>query len=93
MSRQQRGVITSSTSKANNLTQAGDGETFIFCRGDVVSCAAFAASLCLIILVYHARYERQEEFSIEDESDWDARARWMKSSFPRPSWPWFVNEG
>ena len=27
-----------------------------------------------------ARYERQEELSIEDESEWDSRVSWMKSS-------------
>ena len=35
--------------------------------------------------------------SVEDGSDWDAQARWMKSSFPSLNWPWIisicVNEG
>ena len=72
------------------------GGPLLFPGGSSVACL-FLFAVCSVISVFlpqffnHTRFERQEELSIEYESDWDARARWMKSSFPRLSWPWIIS--
>ena len=57
-------------------------------------CFLFSDCIFSLFIVLGTRGENN---SVEDESDWDARTRWMKSSFSRLYWPWIIpiciNEG
>ena len=55
---------------------------------------AVCRSFCFLLgkRTNDARYERQEELSIEDGSEWDSRARWVKSSFSRQSRACIISE-
>ena len=85
-----RGVVASSTEHSKQLDPGGDVETVTFLPGAAVLCAVYSVlsvSVSHFFLVFKCCQAQKQEFPVEDEIDWDARARWMKSSFPRLNWP------
>ena len=70
------------------------GRPLLLCQGVAALCAVcsvFSVPCLHFFLVYHARYERRDELSVEGDSDWDAQARWMKRSFLRLDWPRIIS--